>query len=285
MMGSIETALQAARHAPFPGAWGLAQVSAAAVALGYVWFRTRRRWIVSSLLLALPAGVLGAFALGLLYRLLDRLRGEDTDLLGVAAYGAVAGVAVAFVALSRRRGLPALASLDLIAPALALLVAVGRLGCFLAGCDGGAVTASPVGVHFPAGSAIFRDHLEQGLVLATDRWSLAVHPAQLYEAGFALGLACLGHRLSVRHLAPGLSFAVIALGYALLRSSVDALRLPVASAFYGIFTSLVIVVIVGLLWRHRTENPRQKARSTRACPPRAVGAMPNAAAGGLGPLA
>lgn len=263
MMGSLELALQAARLAPFPGAWGLAQALAAAVALGYVGFRTRRWQLVGCLALALPAGVLGALTLGLFYRLLDRLRGQDTDLIGVALYGAFAGVAAAFVVLAKRRGLPALVSLDLIAPALALLVAVGRLGCFLAGCEAGAISASPLSLHFPQGSAVFRDHVAQGVVLPTDDWSLAVHPAQLYEAALALALAYLGHRLSSRRFPPGVVFAVTALGYAFLRTCVDALRLPTAAAAYGLVTSLLVSVAVIVLLRPRLSPSGPAFRAPR----------------------
>jgi len=252
----LEFALQAARHTPFPGVWGLTQALAAAVALGYVGSRTRRWPLVACLALALPAGVLGSFALGLLYRLLDRLRGEDADLIGVALYGALVGVAAAFAYLAKRRGLPALASLDLIAPALALLVAVGRLGCFLAGCDAGAISASPLALHFPRGSAVFRDHVAQGVVLTTDDWSLAVHPTQLYEAALAMALAYLGHQLSRRRLPPGVSFAVTALGYALVRGLADALRLPTPNGVYGLVTSLLVGVAAVVLLRQRLTATR-----------------------------
>jgi hypothetical protein len=255
-MNPLELALQAARHTPFPGVWGLTQGLAAAIALGYVGFRTRRWSLVACFALALPAGVLGAFALGLLYRLLDRLRGEDADLIGLALYGALVGIAAAFAYLAKRRGLPALASLDLIAPALALLIAVGRLGCFLAGCDAGAISTSPLSLHFPQGSAVFRDHVAQGVVLTTDEWSLAVHPTQLYEAALAMALAYLGHQLSRLRLPPGVLFAVTALGYALVRSFSDALRLPAADGVYGLVTSLLVSIAAVVLLRQRLAAAR-----------------------------
>lgn len=231
--------------------WVLAQILAALVALGYVAARTRQQPLVACFALALAAGVLGAYAWGFVCRLLERLAGRDVDLTGVAAYGALAGVTLAFVFLTRRRGLTVVAGLDLIAPALALLVAFGRLGCFLAGCDAGSVSAAPWAVRFPAGSAAFRDHVAQGLVLATDRWSLAVHPAQLYEAGLALALAYLGHRLGTRHAAPGMAFGATALGYALARSFVDTLRFPAPNAVYGWLSSLLVsVAVVTLLLRN-----------------------------------
>jgi prolipoprotein diacylglyceryltransferase len=256
MIGMLERTLLAARTVAFPGVWILAQISAAVLALSYVAVRTRRWPPVRSFGIALVAGMVGAFAWGLLCRLLDRLTGSHVELVGVSAYGALMGVTLAFVSLARRHGLTALASLDLIAPALALLVGVGRLGCLLAGCDAGRVTASAFSVRFPAGSAVFRDHVARGFVLATDRWSLAVHPAQLYEAGLVLTLAFLGHRLGVRRAASGLSFGVTALGYALARSFADALRFPGKSATYGLITSaLVSIAVVFVLLRNRKHLP------------------------------
>lgn len=256
MTGVLEATLQAARAAPFPGSWAGAQMLAALVALGYVWVRARYWPLLICFALALPTGALGAFALGFAFRLVDRIAGRDVDLLGVAAYGALAGVVLVFVRLSRRHGINVLAGLDLIAPALALLVAIGRLGCFLSGCDAGHVSDSVLSIRFPAGSAVFHDHVRQGLVLATDAWSLAVHPAQLYEAGSALGLAALGHQLGRRSVAPGLAFGVTALGYALVRGFVDTLRFPAPGATYGLATSLLagIAVVVHLLWRHATRG-------------------------------
>lgn len=260
MIGWLELALLAARDLPFPGAWVLAQILAAGVALGYVALRTRQWQLVACFALAIAAGVPGAFAWGFACRLLDRLAGRDVDLMGVAAYGALAGVALAFVGLASRRGLAALASLDLIAPALALLVAVGRLGCFLAGCDAGGVSGSPLSVRFPAGSAVFRDHVAHGYVLASDRWSLAVHPAQLYETGLALALAGLGHLLAARRATLGLPFAMTALGYTLARGFVDALRFPAPSAIHGLLASLLISIAVAtLLERIRSRGRRPRA--------------------------
>jgi prolipoprotein diacylglyceryltransferase len=247
MIGLLEASLLAARDVSFPGVWLLSQALAAILALGYVGMRTRQWPLVACFVVALISGVFGAFAWGFVCRLLERLAGRDVDLVGVAAYGALAGIALAFVGLARRRGSAVLASLDLIAPALALLVAVGRLGCFFAGCDAGTVSVSPFSVRFPAGSAVFRDHVAHGFVLPTDHWSLAVHPTQLYEAGLALALACLGHQLGVRNAARGLSFGVTALGYALARGFADALRLPAPNAVYGLLTSLLVGIAAGAL--------------------------------------
>ena len=68
-------------------------------------------------------------------------------------------------------------------------------------------------------------------------------------------MACLGHQLGVRRAAPGFSFGATALGYALARSLVDALRFPSANAVYGLITSLLVsVAVVTLLLRAGQRN-------------------------------
>ena len=53
---------------------------------------------------------------------------------GLVFYGGVAGALVVGLILMRRWKLPVLTLMDCVAPALALAQAVGRLGCFSAGC-------------------------------------------------------------------------------------------------------------------------------------------------------
>ncbi len=74
--------------------------------------------------------------------------------------GLVAGVASALIFI-RRRNLPLLKTLDLLAPYLALGHAIGRIGCFLNGCCYG----RPVswGIYFPV-------HMDR------------LHPTQLYSS-------------------------------------------------------------------------------------------------------
>src|ERR1041385_3508455 len=99
------------------------------------------------------------------------------------------------------------------APGLALGLAFGRVGCFMAGCCWGdlcvepsalskvppAVTpwqiqtfASlspshfPLAVRFPPNAGAFEQHRHLGLISADATASLPVHPVQLYEACLAL---------------------------------------------------------------------------------------------------
>jgi phosphatidylglycerol:prolipoprotein diacylglycerol transferase len=67
---------------------------------------------------------------------------------GGTYYGALLAVLPASIILTRLLQLPWLQSLDTCAPGIALISAVGRLGCFAAGCCWGRATDSWMGVRF-----------------------------------------------------------------------------------------------------------------------------------------
>lgn len=82
-------------------------------------------------------------------------------------YGGLIGGAVAVVLWARHVGIPALTIADIAAPGLAIGLAIGRIGCQLAGDgDYGVPTDLPWGMSYP-----------EGVVPTTAR----VHPTPLYE--------------------------------------------------------------------------------------------------------
>ncbi|HAT38209.1 MAG TPA: hypothetical protein DCS75_06925 [Gemmatimonadetes bacterium] len=93
----------------------------------------------------------------------------------------------------RRQGLSVPVMADLIAPALALAYAVGRIGCFLVGDDWGLPTDSFLGVRFPKGApATTVQNIEQMFGITVDPALIEeygnvvpVHPTQLYEVGMS----------------------------------------------------------------------------------------------------
>lgn len=104
---------------------------------------------------------------------------------GWAWYGGIIGGAVAVLVWARRVGIPALQISDIAAPALALGLAVGRLGCQLAGDgDYGVPTDLPWGMSYP-----------DGVVPTTDR----VHPTPIYEMVCYLALFAVLWRQRRRH--------------------------------------------------------------------------------------
>jgi len=82
-------------------------------------------------------------------------------------YGGVLGGAVAVLLWAHRTGMPLAVAADIMAPALAIGLAIGRMGCQLAGDgDYGVPTDLPWGMSYP-----------DGVVPTTDR----VHPTPIYE--------------------------------------------------------------------------------------------------------
>jgi phosphatidylglycerol---prolipoprotein diacylglyceryl transferase len=104
-------------------------------------------------------------------------------------YGGLVGGAVGVLWLARRVGMPAAVAGDIMAPALAIGLAVGRIGCQLAGDgDYGVPTDLPWGMSYP-----------DGVVPTTER----VHPAPLYELVLYTAIFFTLWRQRGRGLPPG----------------------------------------------------------------------------------
>src|SRR3954447_12188457 len=122
------------------------------------------------------AGIIGAKLFMFLFDLPTYLRnpGEIFTLETLQAAGVFHGgliVALVFAAwYIRKESLPVLATMDCFAPGIALGQAVGRLGCFAAGCCWGKECSLPWGVRFRSDFA------------APVPLDKTLHPAQLYES-------------------------------------------------------------------------------------------------------
>ena len=141
----------------------------------------------------------------------------------------------------RKHQLPLFSTLDVLAPAVALGQAVGRLGCFAAGCCFGAPSTT-------AWSVIF--HNEDAHALVGVPLGVPLHPSQLYESfgAFALLLVLLAVLKNRRF--QGQVFAVYLLAYAVLRFSLEFFRGDVArgTVFGGaLSTSQFIAIVVVFL--------------------------------------
>ena len=129
---------------------------------------------------------------------------------GYVFYGGVVfGIAFAYFFTLRRELLDKGAFGDYAVPGFAAGLAVGRLGCFLAGCCYGRATSLPWGVVFPT------DHPTHGA---------RVHPVQLYEMGFALAWVVLSLVLWDKRRFSGEAFAAFIASYAVWRFFVEFLR-------------------------------------------------------------
>jgi phosphatidylglycerol---prolipoprotein diacylglyceryl transferase len=110
---------------------------------------------------------------------------------GFVWYGGFLGGVLGVVFNSWRRRVPIAFTSELVAPALTLGYAIGRVGCFLVGDDYGVPSSLPWAVKFPDGlPPTTAGHLAQFHVafpLGTDPTQLvAVHPTQVYETALML---------------------------------------------------------------------------------------------------
>ena len=67
---------------------------------------------------------------------------------------------------------------------IAILFAIGRVGCLLNGCCFGSITTLPWGINYPIGTPAHWLHLFADLIPNTHLSSLSIHPIQLYETIF-----------------------------------------------------------------------------------------------------
>jgi prolipoprotein diacylglyceryl transferase len=173
--------------------------------------------------------------------------------------GLLAGV-ITGVVVARRRGLDVPTLLDVVAPAIPIAQAIGRLGNWFNQELYGRASDLPWAVR------IDPEHRPDGLEhVAT------YHPTFLYEALWNVALAALLVRLDrTGRLRRGQLFVLYVAGYALGRLWVEALRIDPANEILGlrvnIWTSLVALAIAGAVlvigWRRpqrgseaRTEPP------------------------------
>jgi len=159
---------------------------------------------------ALGLGAWGSSLLGLYYYGTGGLSWAWLRLWsgGRAEYGGLLAGLLAIAVYLRIRRQPFLRYVDSITPAVALGIAIGRIGCFINGDDFGTRTQLPWGVSFPLGTEAYADHFARGWLLAGTAHSLPVHPVQLYSSLLA-GLLFAG-LVYLRTSAPGTRFAVFA---------------------------------------------------------------------------
>jgi phosphatidylglycerol:prolipoprotein diacylglycerol transferase len=199
------------------------------VVLAWVWFIRRARTLevpddrlFNLTFYSLLAGILGAKLLLIIIdwrsylahpiEILGTLRSA-----GVLVGGVVAG-SITFVLYGRRQELPLWRLTDAISAPLILAQAVGRLGCFSAGCCWGAPVdpSHPLAVTFTDPKA----YEQTGVPL-----DIARLPTQLIEMGFDLLLAGLLTILWRRNLRPaGSVFWVYVLLYSLGRGVIEFWR-------------------------------------------------------------
>ena len=246
-------------------AYGLMIAIGVAAAVGIA----RRRWaarggnpddIGAIALWAVPAGLIGARA----YHVITDWKRFEGRWWHIAAVwegglgipgGLLAGV-LAGLWVVRRRGLPAARLLDVVAPAIPVAQAVGRLGNWFNQELFGRPTGLLWGVeidpaHRPTRFAAFS----------------TFHPTFLYEALWNLALAALLVVIERRRkLRPGQLFGLYVVGYATGRLWVEALRIDPASKLLGLRINLwvsgITLVAAGIVLVVRARRPNTMAVRT-----------------------
>ncbi len=152
-------------------------------AIGLAVYRAPRRGLSSDIIFGLApwlliCGVLGArlfyvieyrdqFFVGdlraTLGNVLDFTRG------GLVVYGSIIGGALGAFLFCRRHNVPALRLGDVIIPCLFLGIFFGRIGCLLNGCCyGGVCQPDWYALHFPAGSPLYAQQLNNGMLVGIE---------------------------------------------------------------------------------------------------------------------
>jgi phosphatidylglycerol:prolipoprotein diacylglycerol transferase len=157
---------------------------------------------------------------------------------GLTYYGGfIAAVAFALWYIRKHR-LPMWRVCDLAGYAVPLGLFWGRMGCFLNGCCFGKPTTSALGVVFPRGGAAWRHQLEAGMIAATARSPLAVHPAQLYLALLDLGVFFVCYAwIRPRKRFDGQVWWWFVLLYCVVRSAVEVLRDDDRGVLFGFLST------------------------------------------------
>ena len=138
---------------------------------------------------AVIGGIIGA---KLWYVVLTQDPGALISRSGLVWYGGFIGGTAAVYLNGLRKRVPTRITCDLVAPALAVGYALGRVGCFLVQDDYGTPTSLPWGMKFPEGlppSTALRLNSDYGVPIpdgVNPLEVLAVHPTQLYEVAAML---------------------------------------------------------------------------------------------------
>lgn len=144
----------------------------------------------------------------------------------------------------KKQALPALLTIDVFSPGLALGHAIGRIGCFLAGCCYGEKCDLPWAVHF---------HDVEAYKLTGVPLEVGLHPTQLYESAFNFALFALLYRMFPMQRPAGQLFATYLILYSVFRFSVEFVRHHEQAVNGGLsntqWISLVTLAAGVLLWQ------------------------------------
>lgn len=130
---------------------------------------------------------------------------------GLSFHGAIAAGLIALVIFTRRRKIGFLKMVDVLAPAVMIGYAIGRIGCFFNGCCYGAPTNLPWGVRF----------YDNG------HWTVPSHPTQLYSTLMSLVFFAILMRMERHQAFEGQLF-----GFYILFASIERFVMEIWRAGY-----------------------------------------------------
>lgn len=142
---------------------------------------------------------------------------------GFVFFGGMIVSVAALIYYMKRKHLPILKTSDFLIVGLPLGHALGRVGCFLAGCCYGRPTTLPWGVRFTDPHAL----------VAPELHGIALHPTQLYESVANLLLFFLLHKLYNKPHKDGMILLLYVACYSLLRFVIEFFRGDYRGGFLG----------------------------------------------------
>jgi phosphatidylglycerol:prolipoprotein diacylglycerol transferase len=205
--------------------------------------------------------------------------GNPADIFGLTMfqsagtfYGGLLGALLTIFLYARAQKLPLLPVLDISAASLPLTHAIGRLGCFAAGCCFGKPTALPWGVRFTD---------EAAARLAGTPLHTPLHPTQLYEAAAEFLNFLLLMWVGARQKFPGQILGAYFMLYGFERGIIELFRGDPGRTmmFHGAVSLMQIVsaalVLAGvILWIHG----KRALEDFSSLPPVAARSLPPRAA-------
>ena len=161
---------------------------------------------------------------------------ETLQAAGVFQGGLILALITAYFYM-KKQGLPVLGTSDVFAPGVSIGHAIGRLGCFAAGCCWGVECDLPWAVKFhdPVAFGLTGVPLEVGL-----------HPTQLYESAAELALFAGLYFLSKRPHAPGRIIGLYLVLSSAMRFGIEFLRFHQQPLSYGLSLTQWISIALGL---------------------------------------
>jgi phosphatidylglycerol:prolipoprotein diacylglycerol transferase len=184
---------------------------------------------------------------------------------GIVLYGSIIGGTTVFFLYRLARPFPMRPLLDVIAPSLAIGIAIGRVGCFLNGCCyGDRCDWLTWSVAFPRYSPPWLEQFARGLISQEAPWSLPVHPTQLYSAIDGLVLLFLLSAYFPLRRRDGEVMALLMVTYPVTRFLIEYLRNDEGSFWFGLTISqnisvlLLVAGVVFWLWLDWSQPRRER---------------------------